>query len=80
MAKRTLYPSQTHPPHLSDTPRWLSPAEAAEYLGCSKNFLDKDRQSRTHGIPYSRLGRYVRYDRHELDAYLEGNKSIRANK
>lgn len=62
------------------TPRWLNSGEAAEYLGCSKNFLDKDRQFGTCGIPFSRLGRCVKYDVRDLDAYLESNKSIRASK
>lgn len=55
--------------------RWLTVEEAARYLGCSRNFLDKDRVSRLHGIPYSRLGRHIRYDRIRLDAFLEAQSS-----
>jgi len=55
--------------------RWLSPQAAAEYLGCSRNFLDKDRVTRLHGIPFCRLGRHIRYDQFDLDAYLEGSKA-----
>lgn len=54
--------------------RWLSVAEAAAYLGCSRNFLDKDRIGKLHGIRFSRLGRHVRYDRADLDAFLEASK------
>jgi excisionase family DNA binding protein len=55
--------------------RWLTPQEAAQYLGCSRNFLDKDRVHRLHGIPFCRLGRHIRYDQFDLDAYLEGSKT-----
>lgn len=54
--------------------RWLNVAEAAAYLGCSRNFLDKDRITKLHGIRFSRLGRHVRYDREDLDAFLEAHK------
>lgn len=53
---------------------WLTVAEAAAYLKCSRNFLDKDRLTKLHGIRFSRLGRHVRYDREDLDAFLESYK------
>lgn len=59
----------------TEKPRWLSPQQAAEYLGCSRNFLDKDRFQRLHGIPFARLGRHIRYDVLDLDAYLEESKN-----
>ncbi len=59
----------------SDTiKRWLNVTEATAYLGCSRNFLDKDRVTRLHGIRFTRLGRHVRYDREDLDAFLEAYK------
>ena len=54
--------------------RWLSTAEAAEYLGCSVFFLNRNRQLAGRAIPFTRLGRCVRYDIHDLDAYLETRK------
>lgn len=54
--------------------RWLNTNEAAEYLGCSAATLNKDRCHRLHNIPFSTLGRRVRYDVRELDAYLEQRK------
>lgn len=54
--------------------RWLSPQQAAEYLGCSRNFLDKDRLTQLHSIPFARLGRHIRYDRADLDLFLENSK------
>jgi excisionase family DNA binding protein len=58
--------------------RWLNTDQAADYLGCSKNFLDKDR-SQFHRIPFSRLGRVIRYDINDLDGYLEAAKVVAAN-
>lgn len=54
---------------------WLSVAQAAKYLGCSRSLLDKDRVTKLLGIPYSRLGRHIRYRRTELDAYLTSKSS-----
>jgi len=54
--------------------RWLPPADAAIYLGCSKSFLDQDRVRKLHGIPFSKLGRHIRYCVDDLDAYLERNR------
>ena len=56
--------------------RWLSPKDAAEYLGCSRNFLDKARLTNIPPIPFTRLGRHIRYDRNDLDAFLEGQKQV----
>lgn len=55
--------------------RWLPTEDAANYLGCSRNFLDKDRLTRIHNIPFSRLGRHIRYDIADLDAFLERHKT-----
>jgi len=55
--------------------RWLSPEQAAQYLGCSRNFLDKDRIQRLHNIPHARLGRHIRYDVRDLDRWLESSKT-----
>ena len=61
-------------PQITAPRRWLSPQQAAEYLGCSRNFLDRDRLSRIHGIPFSKLGRHIRYDTEDLDAHLLRSK------
>lgn len=57
------------------TGRWLTVEEAARYLGCSRNFLDKDRVNKLHGIPFTRLGRHIRYDRLKLDEFMEAQSS-----
>ncbi len=62
---------------ISDITRtWLTVPEAAEYLSCSRSMLDKDRVTGLLGIPFSRLGRHIRYSRKALDAYLEANSTI----
>lgn len=64
---------------ISDTTRtWLTVPEAAEYLGCSRSMLDKDRVTGLLGIPFFRLGRHIRYSRKALDAYLESTCSTTA--
>lgn len=63
-------------------PRWLSTKAAAAYLGLAVSTLNNDRVTRLLGLPFSRLGRRVLYDRLELDAYLlarmEGGSRIQA--
>ena len=54
--------------------RWLTTAQAAAYLGCSKSTLEKDRVYRLRKIPFTRLGKSVRYDQQDLDRYLEARK------
>ncbi len=54
------------------SPTFLSPKQAAAYLNCCKNFLDKDRLTHLHGIPYFRLGRKILYKAEDLDAFMEG--------
>ena len=48
---------------------WLTPAQAAEYVGMSKSFLA---QARMRGDPpvYVKIGRSVRYNSLDLDAWL----------
>jgi excisionase family DNA binding protein len=57
----------------SDSPcpdRWLSTAQAADYLGCSPDRLHDlvARRALTHG----RDGRRLLFRRSDLDAYAEG--------
>ena len=54
--------------------RWLTTVQAAAYLGCSKSTLEKDRVYRLLKIPFTRLGKSVRYDQQDLDRYLEARK------
>lgn len=50
--------------------RWLSTRQAASYLGLSPSTLNNDRITRMIGVPFSRMGRRVLYDRLALDDFL----------
>jgi len=57
---------------MSNIPKkWLTVMEAAAYLGVTRHFLDCDRCTRLHGIPFARLGRCIRYRLEDLDTWLE---------
>jgi hypothetical protein len=48
---------------------------AAEYLGVSKSFLNKDRAKGGQGrVAFRRVGRAVIYDEPDLDAYKRANR------
>ena len=49
--------------------RWLNAKQAATYLGCSEDFLNLDRINK-RAIPFSRLGRHVRYLTDDLDTFM----------
>jgi excisionase family DNA binding protein len=51
----------------------LSVREAAEYLGVSKSWLDKQRLVGGF-VPYVKMGRRVAYDPADLDAAMEKAK------
>jgi len=50
---------------------WMNEREAAKYLGCSPDTLNRERCQKRLCIPYFRFGRHIRYRRRELDAWLE---------
>ena len=52
--------------------RWLSPKELFKEYGFSISNQDKLRMNRK--IPFSKIGRYIRYDRIEIDKWIENNK------
>ena len=61
-------PSDSLPPS-----PWLDIPAACAYLGCSRSFLDKDRTTGLHGIPFCRMGRHIRYNVAGLDNFLRRN-------
>lgn len=54
--------------------RWCDTIQAAKYINCSESLLEKDRVYGLLKIPFSRIGRRIVYDLHDLDRYLEANK------
>ncbi|TVM13536.1 DNA-binding protein [Oceanidesulfovibrio indonesiensis] len=51
--------------------RYLRTKEAATYIGISASVLNKDRVTKLIGIPFTRVGRTILYDREVLDAWLK---------
>ena len=46
---------------------------AAAYLNCSASKLQKDRKKGSP-IPFHRVGRHIKYDKSDLDDYLNNNR------
>jgi len=57
----------TNPTHANQL---LSPVEAAEFLGVSPQTLASWRCLRRYSLPYTRVGRLIRYYRTDLEAFL----------
>ncbi len=54
-------------------PQYLTPADAATYLGLSAKQLEAWR-GRGEGPPYTKLDRAVRYNRADLDEWMSGRR------
>jgi len=70
---------------ISIVPRLLTVRDAARYLGVSTSYLNQGRLDGLSKSPgFVRLGRCVRYDVRDLDAWIEarrarcGSNSLRA--
>ncbi len=60
-------------------PRLLTDPETATYLGVSISFLRQGRMegrraNRSPGPPYIKIGKAIRYDLQDLDAWLAANR------
>ncbi len=51
--------------------RWLNPKELYEVYGFTESNQGKLRMKRA--IPFSKIGNYIRYDRIEIDKWIESN-------
>lgn len=55
--------------------RWLSPRELEEEFAFSVSSQAKMRMaSNSSTLPFSKIGKYIRYDRIEIDTWLENHK------
>ncbi len=55
--------------------RWLNPKELEEEFGFSVSSQAKMRMaSNSSTIPFSKIGKYIRYDRIEIDTWLENHQ------
>jgi hypothetical protein len=59
-----------------DVHRRLRTDAAAEYLGLAESSLEKDRVTRTLGVPFIKAGKIVVYDTRDLDAWLDARRRI----
>lgn len=51
--------------------RWMNPKELADEYGFTESNQGKLRMRRA--IPFSKMGNYIRYDRIEIDGWIESN-------
>lgn len=55
--------------------RWLSPSELEQEYGFSRSTQAKMRMASSQSsIPFSKIGKYVRYDRFAIDKWLEDHQ------
>ena len=55
--------------------RWLTPKELQNEFGFSVSSQAKMRMtSNSSTIPFSKIGKYIRYDRVEIDRWLENHQ------
>ena len=52
--------------------RWLNPTELEEEFGISKSTQAKMRMNRA--IPFNKVSKFIRYDRIEINLWLEEHK------
>lgn len=68
------------PPNLlSPTRTWVTEAQAVEITGMSLAWFRKKRQT-GGGIPYSKMGRNVKYELSDIYAYMEERKVASTSK
>ena len=53
-------------------PRWLNPFSLESYTGWSRSWQSKARlKSSSVKLPYKKIGKFVIYDKYEIDAFIE---------
>ncbi len=68
-----MTPSTPHPIENTFSLKWLSEKVVAELTGLSVSTLQKHR-FKGRGIPYSKIGRAVRYAMADVVTYMEEHK------
>ena len=55
--------------------RWLSPSELENEYGFSKSTQAKMRMANSSStLPFSKVGKFIRYDRHLMDVWLSDHQ------
>ena len=52
---------------------WLNPREVSKEFGFSTSTLAKWRMSKLN-LPFSKIGKYIRYKRSDVEAFIESHK------
>ncbi len=52
---------------------WLNPNEARREFGFSTSTLAKWRMDKIN-LPFSKMGKYIRYARSDIEAFIESNR------
>ena len=60
------------PPEAVIQPGWLTIKQAAQYMNCTLNYVQRACQYRR--IPFSKVGHRYVFDRKDLDAHVESRK------
>jgi len=60
------------PPEATIRSKWLSVKQAAQYMGCTLNYVRRLCQHRR--IPFAKVGHRYVLDRKDLDAHVESRK------
>ncbi|CAM2808252.1 helix-turn-helix domain-containing protein [Vibrio mytili] len=53
--------------------------KAADYLGVTKGTLDNWRSSGRYQIPYIKMGRYIKYRKSDLDAFINSRTMVQTS-
>lgn len=56
-----------------NTPRWLNEKQVSKMTGRAEQTLRNDRVKR-QGIPYSKIGRSIRYRMDDVISFMEANR------
>lgn len=56
--------------------RWLSPYDFEKEYGIKQSTQAKMRMNKI--IPFSKIGKFIRYDRYEIDKWLENHRVVEA--
>jgi len=60
--------------HTLVRPQLLTPLDAAEFLGMSVGTLAVWRCTKRYDLPYIKVGHTIKYDMHDLIAFIESRK------
>jgi len=58
---------------MQETKEWLIAKEVYEEFGFSVSTLAKWRMKKLN-LPFSKMGKYIRYKRSDIEAFIQGNK------